>query len=387
MNDAFTAAERIGAVTTAAVTLNAAATETYALGAQGKASSFTLDLNGQDVPAAGLFEACAAKGSPVTVTLASAGTAKLFAHAGDVTFAANDTIHAEAGCLFTEYSLNLEDSVSINLYTNGANGEPASVCYVQAGEEKTIAAKDEAGAWVIRSLAAKQMSETVDAYAVAKNGTTIFADGSLGISVKGYVDQDPSAAVTGEVASTLAATLDTMMIYGKYAEKYFGSDYSEISGEELTAIGVAAVPATDTSNLYDAEREVTVMEDLTKNTSATSGFYGTSAVLEDSISLKFYFYGAEFEGATATIGGEDVAVQTSDNFKFVQAAVSAKDFDTAITVALTASDGTTALGTVTDSVSAYTSRIGSGDDTYRLAQALRAYGADAKRYAEAKAGA
>ena len=109
--------------------------------------------------------------------------------------------------------------------------------------------------------------------------------------------------------------------------------------------------------------------------------------MEDSISLKFYFYGAEFDGANATIGGKNVAVQESGNFKFVQASVSAKDFDTAITVALTASDGTTALGTVTDSVSAYTSRIGSSDDAYNLAQALRAYGADAKRFAAAKAGA
>ena len=42
---------------------------------------------------------------------------------------------------------------------------------------------------------------------------------------------------------------------------------------------------------------------------------------------------------------------------------------------------------MTDSVSAYTSRVPTTDNAYKLALALRAYGADAKRYADAKAGA
>ena len=115
---------------------------------------------------------------------------------------------------------------------------------MQDGEDNAIAAPGEGHDWVISSLAAKQMTQTVDAYAVKKAGSTIFADGTLGVSVKGYVEQDPASTVSGEVASTLAATLETMMIYGKYAEKFFGGDATEISGEELAAIGVGSVPAT-----------------------------------------------------------------------------------------------------------------------------------------------
>ncbi len=389
INDAFAAAEKIGATTLpTTVTLNAAPTTAYALGAQGCTCSFTLDQNGQMIPETGLFEIAATQGKTVTVTMASAAAAKLFEHLPELTFNAGDAIVLEKGSLLMNYSLNLEENVSINLYTDGANGDPDAVSYVQDGKAHTIAAKDSAGAWVIDTLAAKQMSETVDVYAVKKNGTTIYADAAKGISVKGYVEQDPASVETGEVALTLAATLDTMMIYGKYAEKYFGSDFTEISSEELTAIGVSAVPATDTTNLTDAARVVDGMDDHMANTSATSGYWGSAAVLEDSISLKFYFYGSEFDGATATVGGEAAAVEDNgDGFKYVKAAVSAKDFDTAITVALTASDGVTALGSVTDSVSGYTSRIASTDDAYHLAQALRAYGADAKRFAEAKAGA
>ena len=44
------------------------------------------------------------------------------------------------------------------------------------------------------------------------------------------------------------------------------------------------------------------------------------------------------------------------------------------------------VGSVTDSAEAYTARVGSGENEYKLVQALRAYGADAKRFAEAKSG-
>ena len=113
----------------------------------------------------------------------------------------------------------------------------------------------------------------------------------------------------------------------------------------------------------------------------TSGFYGTSAVLEDAISLKFYFFGAQFDSATATVNGEAAALETQDAQYFVKAPISAKDFDKAITVEIAG------VGSVTDSAEAYTARVGSGENEYKLVQALRAYGADAKRFAAAKAGA
>ena len=75
-----------------------------------------------------------------------------------------------------------------------------------------------------------------------------------------------------------------------------------------------------------------------------------------------------------------VDVQESGDFKFVKAAVSAKDFDKAITVEI---EG---VGSVTDSAEASTARVGSGENVYKLTQALRAYGADAKRFAEATSG-
>ena len=85
--------------------------------------------------------------------------------------------------------------------------------------------------------------------------------------------------------------------------------------------------------------------------------------------------------ATATVDGSAATLETSGAFKFVKASVAAKDFDKTITVEI---EG---VGTVTDSAEAYTARVGSGENEYKLVQALRAYGADAKRYAEAKAGA
>ena len=79
------------------------------------------------------------------------------------------------------------------------------------------------------------------------------------------------------------------------------------------------------------------------------------------------------------MNGEAAALETQDDKYFVKAPVSAKDVDKAITVEIAG------VGSVTDSVEAYTARVDESSNTYKLVQALRAYGADAKRFAEAKA--
>ena len=383
--DAFAAAEKFGATSAApTLTLNAAPS-TYALGAQGASSAFTLDLNGQALPADGLFDPSAAAGKTVTVTMASAGEGKLFAGVPAQTFAANDSFIVEKGHFFTDYSLNLEDSVSINLYTR--NNVPEKVYYVQEGKEHTIDAPGAENDWVVNTLAAKQMSETIDAYAVKTEGTITYVDYSKGISVENYAKQDGvTAGVTGEELAALTETLQTMQVYGAYAAKFFAGDASALSEDELSAlIGANAAPENYVGNLND---EAFAISDGIGNhvtdSGVVNGYYGSAAVLADRLSLKFYFYGEQFEGAAkVTVGGEttDFTPQTSVDgvFKYVEASVAAKDFDTAITVEF---EG---VGSVTDSISAYTKRlIDKGDASSNLANALRAYGAAAKAYSDAK---
>ena len=383
--DAFAAAEKFGATSAApTLTLNAAPS-TYALGAQGASSAFTLDLNGQALPADGLFDPSAASGKTVTVTMASAGEGKLFAGVPAQTFAANDSFIVEKGHFFTDYSLNLEDSVSINLYTR--NNVPEKVYYVQEGKEHMIDAPGAENDWVVNTLAAKQMSETIDAYAVKTEGTITYVDYSKGISVENYAKQDGvTAGVTGEELAALTETLQTMQVYGAYAAKFFAGDASALSEDELSAlIGANAAPENYVGNLND---EAFAISDGIGNhvtdSGVVNGYYGSAAVLADRLSLKFYFYGEQFEGAAkVTVGGEttDFTPQTSVDgvFKYVEASVAAKDFDTAITVEF---EG---VGSVTDSISAYTKRlIDKGDASSNLANALRAYGAAAKAYSDAK---
>ncbi|MDO4845777.1 MAG: hypothetical protein Q3977_04105, partial [Oscillospiraceae bacterium] len=374
--DALTYAETIGSQTLPTkVTLNADATETVKLGAEGRTSAFTLDLNGFEIPEAGLIEAGGGAGTKITITIAAgaAGEAAIFAGIPALAYADGSAFVIEKGSLFTDYSLNLEDHVKMNLYTNDADG----VSYVQGGTTYVIDAKDDRGAWIVDTIAARQMFEPIDAYAVKTEGTTTTIDFTKGISIKRYVDGDPAATLAeGAEKTALEATLETLLIYGKFAEKYFASDYTDLSADELTALGIDAIPVTDTTNLTDAAYAVTGMDDLQYAPEGT-GFYGIVAEPDESMSLKFYFSGDVFDGKTATVNGEAAEVETFGDYKFVTAAVRARDFDTAITVAI---DG---VGSVTDSVSGYTSRM-THANTVKLGQALRAYGANAMRYAAAK---
>ena len=396
ISDALAYAEITGTTFATTVTLNAAATATYALGSNGQSSAFTLDLNGQTLPAAGLFDPSAASGKTVTVTMDGAGTAKLFVGAPALTFVDADSFVVNEGSMFSSYSLNLEDNVSINFYTEDNAAD--TVYYVQDDTDYTIANADIYGAWVVKTLAAKQMFEEIDAYAFQKNGTVTTIDFIKNASVKGYVETNPAQYVDPEnqmtveqkaaVVDALNATLKTMLIYGKYAEKYFdGNGNEELTPVDMAAIGITEIPVTVT-DFNHIERTVNGMGNYQEDSNFVSGFVGTSAVLEDSINLQFYFYGDQFDGATATVsvgGGAPTAatIETNGNFKYVKTSVTAKNFDTAITVAI---DG---VGSVTDSVEAYTARVLASTDpenveAQKLAQALRNYGADAMRYDAAK---
>ncbi|MDO4845588.1 MAG: hypothetical protein Q3977_03150, partial [Oscillospiraceae bacterium] len=218
LNDAFTYTETFGQRSIATtLTLNDAVTDTYALGAN-ETYAFTLDLNGQTLPAAGLFDPSAATGKTVTITMDGAGTAKLFVGAPALTFADADSFVVNEGSMFSSYSLNLEDNVSINFYTEDNAAD--TVYYVQDGTDYTIANADGYGAWVVKTLAAKQMFEEIDAYAFQKVGTVTTIDFLKNVSVKGYADSDPAQYVADtDVQDALNATLKTMLIYGKYAEK------------------------------------------------------------------------------------------------------------------------------------------------------------------------
>ena len=381
--DALACAEKLGRCGALDVTVTLAKdVETGgALGAANRVSAFTLDLGGKALPADGLIAAAGGAGTEVTITVTGEGarSVKLFSGVAPVAYNPGGKYVIRKGALLESYSLNLEDSIKINLY---ADKDAASVGYLQDGAEHVIPGKDDYDAWVADTLAAKDMSTVIDVYAVkTANGETV-VDFALGVSVLGYVASDPAAAYEGDFAQTLRQTLDTMLVYGKYAEKYFAGDYGAITPDELAAIGLAEAPAADVSNLTDKAITVTGMDNRLANPSAESGFYGTSAVLEDAISLKFYFFGAQFDSATATVNGEAAELRDGDaNTKFVLAPIAARNFDEQVTVEI---DG---VGSVQDSAAGYTSRITAESDAYNVAQALRSYGASAMRFYAAKTAA
>jgi len=400
VRQAVKAAELFGRNTTAAskVTLMADTNieSSVSMGVANAGSTFTLDLNGNVLTGEALIAAAGGADTTLTVNVVDSTETlsdvqlNVLKYAGAQTFPTVNRYVIDKDYFFESYSLNLEENVSINLYTY-ADNTPDSVCYVKDGVKTDLemGAKND---WVVDSLAAKEMAVTIDAYAAKTVGDTAYLDFCKNISVENYVASDPGSAVTGDVQTTLNATLKTMLIYGKLAEKYFAGKPEDLTEAELEAlIGQTTAPETDTSNLTRTDRAVTgdIQNHLTDNT-VQEGYWGTSAVLADEISIKIYFYGEMFDGATAQVkygDGEfnDIALETQEEtgFRFVKAPVAAKEFDTAITVALY-NAGSEQIGTVVDSVEGYTSRITEGDDAYYLAQALRAYGADAKRYDDAK---
>ena len=195
-----------------------------------------------------------------------------------------------------------------------------------------------------------------------------------------------------------------MLIYGAYAEKYFDTEsatrFGEITPDEKAAIVKNAVPEDYT---YENQTELNT-GDLKNyqadSTNFESGYYGTTAVLADSLHVKVYFYGMAIDTTkvTVTMGEELVAADkvvaeklNDSEYTYVKVAIDAKDFDTAITIGLKDA-GDNDLGTVTDSLAAYTSRIvdkgvpteETPNDGYYIAQAVRDYGYYAMEYANHK---
>ena len=333
LSDALTCAGRVGRSEklNPTVTLNgdAALTKSAAAGQSGYRTRFTLELNGKRLADdAGLIAPVSGKNTSVTLKVTGSfgeGAAKIkpFAGAPAVNYASGDEYVLGRNLLST-YSLNLEENVKINLY---ADVTPDAVYYVQDGAEHAIAAPDAAGAWIVDTLAAKDMCSGVDVYALKDDGSTHYVDFIGDVSVLQYVLSDPASALNAsqtELIAALKATLGTMMLYGKYAEKYFRGDYTAVKPDEIEQIGLVALPKTDVSNLTDAPCVVSGMADLRSDPDAGTGFGGTSAVLEDSVLLKFYFKGSAFDGASATVNGTPAAVEKSGAYRFVQCAVPAR---------------------------------------------------------------
>lgn len=369
--------------TTLTLSKDITVTESMEIGEAGRKTAFTLDLNGKSISGKALILPNGGKDTVVDITVVgelggNAAEILLFKHVPALPYASGNHYVIDTSRYFTDYSLNLAENVSINLYTDGRYGDPDSVTYVQEGVEHFLADPGEQHDWIVDTLAAKQMSEAIDAYAVKTEDTTTYIDLVKGVSVKGYAESDPASVETNaEVAAKLKATLETMLVYGKYAEKYFAEDYGDLTSDELASIGLTAIPETDVSNLVQEEFPV-----------PGDGYNGTSAILEDTISLKFYFAGEAFEGATANVNGNAAVVEMQGEEYVVLVPVSAKDIDAKITVTLTAADGATVLCTVSDSLEAYTARlIDTNSNAAKLAKALRAYGANAKRFSAAKAAA
>ncbi len=387
LTDALKAAEllnRNSNFAPAAVALNADATveAPVAMGTNGLTSTIALDLNGCAITAEnGIIDAAAANNTTVTINVTGElgnedNTLKFFAHAPAVEYTGEHSFVVSKGAYFDSYSLNLENKISVNLYTKNA---PDAVCYVQDGEDLTPVKNDE-NDWTVTTLAAKDMDKTIDAYAIKTEGTTTTIDFSKGISVEGYV---ANKAAEGNNTEELKNALAAMLIYGKYADKYFANDYAAIDDALAyvngTGLELEEVPENyGISNITDGRLVEPAELDISSATTGVWGYRGTSAVLADEISMKLYFYGAEFTPEHVTINETPATAEqvTYDaNFTTVKVSVCAAEFDTAITIALNDGEGGHAV-TVTDSVAAYAKRLLQDDNNsnvHNVAQAMLNY--------------
>ncbi|MBQ3071986.1 MAG: hypothetical protein IJD20_01685, partial [Oscillospiraceae bacterium] len=370
----------VGYEATATLLADTAVVETAAIGGANATSEFTLDLNGKALTGAALVEANGGTGTNVTINVTGTlgnqdGKLKFFAHAPAVEYTGAHSFVVSKGAYFDSYSLNLENTISVNLYTKN---DPDAVCYVQDGEDQTPV-KNADNDWTVTSLAAKDMGKTIDAYAIKTEGTTTTIDFSKDISVKGYVT---NKAAEGDNTDALKDALAAMLIYGKYADKYFANEYEAIddalayvneTGLELTEVPVDY----EISNITEGRVVEPAELDISSATTGVWGYRGTSAVLADEISMKLYFYGAEFNPEHVTINGAaatEEQVDYVDNFTTVKVSVNAKEFDTAIEIALDDGDGHAV--TVTDSVAAYAKRLledESNSTVHNVAQAMLNY--------------
>lgn len=394
LTDALKAAEllnRNSNFAPAAVALNANATveAPVAMGTTGLTSTVALDLNGYEITAEnGIIEAAAANNTTVTINVTGTlgnedGKIKVFAHAPAVEYTGEHSFVVSKGAYFDSYSLNLENTISVNLYTKNA---PDAVCYVQDGEDKTPV-KNADNDWTVTTLAAKDMGKTIDAYAIKTEGNTTTIDFSKGISVKGYVT---NKAAEGDNSDHLKNALAAMLIYGKYADKYFDDEFEAID-DALAYVNETGLELTEVPENYDISnitggRVVTPADlDISSATTGVWGYRGTSAVLADEISMKLYFYGAEFNPEDVTINGAaatEEQVTYKENFTTVKVSVCAAEFDTAITIALNDGEGGHAV-TVTDSVAAYAKRLlqdENNSNVHNVAQAMLNYCYYAKQH-------
>ncbi|MBR2080617.1 MAG: hypothetical protein IJ980_03170, partial [Oscillospiraceae bacterium] len=378
---------RVGYTATATLLADTTVVETVAIGGANATSEFTLDLNGKALTGEALVEADGGTGTNVTINVTGTlgnvdGKLKFFAHAPAVEYTDGHSFVVSKGTYFDSYSLNLENTISVNLYTKNA---PDAVCYVQDGEDKPPV-KNAENDWTVTTLAAKDMGKTIDAYAIKTEGTTTTIDFSKGISVKGYVT---NKAAEENNADTLKDALAAMLIYGEYANKYFAKEYEAIddalayvneTGLELTEVPVDY----EISNITEGRVVEPAELDISSATTGVWGYRGTSAVLADEISMKLYFYGVQFDPAHVTINGAaatEEQVTYDENFTTVKVSVCAAEFDTAITIAL--DDGNDHAVTVTDSVAAYAKRLLEDDNNsnvHNVAQAMLNYCYYAKQH-------
>ena len=188
VRQAVKAAELFGRNTTAAskVTLMAETNieSSVSMGVANAGSTFTLDLNGNVLTGEALVEAAGGADTMVTINVTGElgnedNKLKFFAHANPIVY--NDMNHTfviDKGVLFKEYSLDLEDTVAVNLYTV-VEEEVDEVSYTRGAGDKfltkeVIVNKDETTShrWQVNELTAKEMKESFDAYAVKTEGTT-----------------------------------------------------------------------------------------------------------------------------------------------------------------------------------------------------------------------
>lgn len=415
---------------------NAVVEEPVAMGAVDTTVEVTLDLNSKMLTAEnGVVDAANAAGTKVTINVTGnlgEGQTELniLKRAGAYAYPAVNKYVIAKDNYFENYSLNLNENVWINLYTdtnklselkNGKvfyerDGVASDPLEVYEFTETVNEVEVPRNRWSVKELSAKQMEETIDAYAYGKNGSTVYLDFSKNVSISNYAKMKPTET---KVQTELDNTLDAMMIYGEYAKRFFANNYAALTTGELAEVLVI-------NDAAPAQQSATDIREITGdkfNAGASDpenpqpmSFYGTSAVLADTLHLKFYFYdqsianvanakiayaigeNAEFVEDTET---DDVVVEkqlkkgTEDYNGYITAkiGVTAAEYDKPISVKLTYTEGgEEKTVTVKDSIASYAARIIANgapteetkNEPYYLAQAMVNYGAYASIYADAK---
>lgn len=128
-------------------------------------------------------------------------------------------------------------------------------------------------------------------------------------SVKYYADMVLELAANGTAGYVdMANNVISMLNYGAIAQTKFGYNTTNLANKDLFADGTNPIENMTSANLYDAVAG-------THEETASIKFVNANAYLKDIVSLRIYVDCPE--GATATVNGKAVTINTDENGTYV----------------------------------------------------------------------